>query len=76
MPLYDYECHACGQVFEVRATFKQKEEGLCPVCPSCRAEDTAQVVSAPMVIRPGAGDGTRLPSCRCGPNAGPGCCGS
>ncbi len=76
MPLYDYQCHACGEVFEVRATFKQKEEGLHPICPSCESEEAEQVVSAPMVIRLGAGDGGSLAPLACGSIAGPGCCGS
>jgi putative FmdB family regulatory protein len=28
MPLYDYQCQRCQTVFEVRATFKEKEVGL------------------------------------------------
>ena len=74
MPLYDYQCHDCGGVFEIRATFKQKEEGLHPVCPSCESAETQQVVSASMVVRAGAGDGASLTPFACGPNAGPGCC--
>lgn len=74
MPLYDYQCRACGQVFEVRATFKQKEEGLQPICPSCESKETVQVVTAPMMFRAGAGDGASLPPLGCGPSAGPGCC--
>ncbi len=72
MPLYDYQCRACGQVFEVRATFKQKEEGLQPICPSCESKETEQVVTAPMIMR--VGDGANLTPLGCGPNAGPGCC--
>jgi putative FmdB family regulatory protein len=74
MPLYDYQCRDCGEVFEIRATFKQKEEGLHPNCPSCESKKTEQVVSAPMVIRAGAGDGASLAPFACSPNAGPGCC--
>jgi len=33
MPLYDYQCKKCQTIFEVRATFKEKEEGLEPECP-------------------------------------------
>ncbi len=72
MPLYDYQCRDCGQVFEVRATFKQKGQGLHPICPACESTETQQVVSAPMVVR--AGGGADLTPFACSPNAGPGCC--
>ncbi len=72
MPFYDYRCRECGQVFEVRATFKEKDEGLRPICPSCESKETEQVVSAPMVVR--AGDGASAVPLGCGPSAGPGCC--
>lgn len=36
MPLYDYQCQGCQNVFEVRATFKDKEEGLKPDCHELR----------------------------------------
>ncbi len=72
MPMYDYQCRACGQVFEVRATFKEKEQELRPICPVCKSVETQQVITAPMMIR--AGDGASLPPLACGPNAGPGCC--
>jgi putative FmdB family regulatory protein len=74
MPLYDYQCQACGYVFEVRASFKEKENGLHPICPSCESVQTQQMLSAPMVILSGVDAGAPLPSRGCGPNAGPGCC--
>lgn len=74
MPLYDYRCRECGEVFEVRATFSQKEQGLHPICPVCESGETQQVVTAPLIVRPGAGDGVDLASFACSPNAGPGCC--
>jgi len=73
MPLYDYQCQACGYIFEIRATFSEKEEGLHPVCPTCRSIQTQQIVSAPLVIRSG-GDGGALAPSGCCPTTGPGCC--
>ena len=32
MPLYDYQCRACGQVTEVRHGFREPHEGACPAC--------------------------------------------
>ncbi|RPJ18717.1 MAG: zinc ribbon domain-containing protein, partial [Chloroflexi bacterium] len=40
MPLYDYQCQNCQAVFEVRATFKEKEQGLKPKCPQCQSKKT------------------------------------
>jgi putative FmdB family regulatory protein len=75
MPLYDYRCQQCQTVFEVRASFQEKEAGLEPECPECHSQETQQLLTAGMFLRAGDGE-TSLggPSC-CGPNAGPGCCG-
>ena len=32
MPLYDYECVSCGNVFELRQSFDASPEGICPSC--------------------------------------------
>ena len=32
MPLYDYECVSCGNVFELRQSFDAAPEGVCPRC--------------------------------------------
>ena len=32
MPLYDYQCRACGKVTEVRHGFKETFEGTCAAC--------------------------------------------
>jgi putative FmdB family regulatory protein len=72
MPLYDYHCEKCDEVFEVRASIAEKQAGLTPVCPKCHNSKTKQVLTAGLVIR--GGDGASLPFPACGPNAGPGCC--
>ena len=33
MPRYDYQCEECGEIYEVRATIKEKEAGLVLTCP-------------------------------------------
>ncbi|MFO7623784.1 MAG: zinc ribbon domain-containing protein [Anaerolineales bacterium] len=71
MPFYDFQCDQCQQTFEVRATFREKEAGLHPLCPHCHSEDVHQVVSAGFVMR---GSGGPLTPPSCGPNFGPGCC--
>lgn len=72
MPLYEYQCGKCQKIFEVRATIKEKEAGLQPVCPGCHATQTHQVISAGMFVR-ALGGGSSMSGC--GPGAGPGCCG-
>jgi len=72
MPYYEYRCEQCGEEFEVRATFKEKEAGLDPECPKCRVRKARQLLTAGLVLR-GSGGETISPSC-CGPSAGPGCC--
>jgi putative FmdB family regulatory protein len=32
LPLYDYQCRACGQVTEVRHGFREPHQGACPAC--------------------------------------------
>ena len=71
MPLYDYQCKDCGEVFEVRATIKEKEAGLQLVCPKCGCHELRQKLTAGLMLV--GGKDFSPPSC--GPNAGPGCCG-
>jgi len=72
MPIYDFQCKQCNEVFEVRATIHQKEAGLTPECPNCDSLDVRQLITAGLFLHGGAN--TALSAC--GPNAGPGCCGS
>ncbi len=72
MPLYDYHCQECDEVFEVWASIKEKEAGLKPQCPTCHSQKTRQVITAGLVIR--GSDGGNLSFPACDPNAGPGCC--
>ena len=74
MPLYEYQCADCETPFEVRATFKEKEAGLQPLCPKCHSKATRQVLTSTFLVRHG-GDGASLDMPMCGPNSGPGCCG-
>ena len=52
MPLYDFQCGKCKAVFEVRATFAEKDAGLKPVCPNCASKKTRQLPSTPMLLLP------------------------
>ena len=47
MAMYEYECQACGERFEVRASMSEhdtwKEQP--PACPKCGKVETRQLVS-------------------------------
>jgi putative FmdB family regulatory protein len=74
MPLYDYQCKQCQTVFEVRATFKEKEAGLEPECPQCHSKKTHQLLTTGLFLRK-SDDGADVAWPGCGSNAGLGCCG-
>ena len=44
MPMYDYECKACGNAFETIATLEEV-----PECPKCKSADTMRLIGAPMI---------------------------
>ena len=73
MPIYNFECKQCAEIFEVRASFKEKEAGLEPECPLCHSKETSQRITAGLMLRGSNGGSVSLP--KCGPNAGSGCCG-
>ena len=71
MPLYDYQCQDCQTIFEVRATFKEKEAGLKPACPTCQSQQTRQVLTSGLLLRI-ISDNAPEGGCACG--GGSGCC--
>lgn len=73
MPLIDYICDQCQQVFEVRATISEKAAGLEPECPLCQGKQVHPMISAGYVLRGGRDKTVSMPAC--GPNFGSGCCG-
>ena len=73
MPTYEYQCQDCSRVFDVFATFKQKTEGLQPVCPQCHSTQVRQAFRSVMVLVGNKGGIPPLPSGGCCPG-GPGNC--
>ena len=73
MPIYSFECQQCQAIFDMQATFKEKEAGLEPACPQCQSQETKQLITAGLLLP----DGKKINSPRsvCGPNVSPGCCG-
>jgi putative FmdB family regulatory protein len=72
MPLYNYLCEQCDELFEVRASFKEKEAGLEPECPQCHSKETRQLITAGLVLW--GSNGNNIYMNACGPDAGPVCC--
>lgn len=72
MPVYAFRCEDCGEEFDVRASFAEKQAGLDPACPVCGSRAVRQVMTAGLLIRSGTRSSGR-PS-GCAPTAGSGCC--
>ena len=74
MPFYAFECEQCHEVFDVRATIKEREAGLQPECPNCHDAHVKSLITAGLVVH--GSDGGSLsaagPACGCGSG---GCCG-
>ncbi|MCB2189446.1 MAG: zinc ribbon domain-containing protein [Deltaproteobacteria bacterium] len=61
MPIFEFRCAACGEVFEFLAMKKGEELELC--CPHCGGEDLARLVSAANAV-------TESPKVSGGPGGG------
>jgi len=44
MPLYEYECTDCGQMFEKMVRFSDAERN--PQCPACKSTHTRKQISS------------------------------
>ncbi len=72
MPTYDFHCEKCDAIFEVRASIKEKDVGLNPVCPQCHSSNVQQLITAGLLLH-GSGN-MRSSFAGCDPNAKGGCC--
>lgn len=69
MPLYEYDCTACGRPFEA-LVFGREE----PACPACGSRRAAKRFSA-FAVSSGAKDAPPSGACgTCGDPRGPGSC--
>lgn len=75
MPFYDFRCEACGEIFTIRATFKEKKSGLCPECPKCHAARVRQLIGTGLMILRRQ-DGTPMSRSGCCGSGGEGACGT
>lgn len=74
MPSYDYLCQACMKMFEVRIPVSAYSAKFKPKCPECGSRKVARAFTTFNVLTPRSGG--EASGGRCGPMAGPGCCGS
>jgi putative FmdB family regulatory protein len=43
MPIFEYQCHGCGHVFEKLQLVRQSADG--PTCPKCQSSQAHQLIS-------------------------------
>jgi putative FmdB family regulatory protein len=72
MPIYEYECTACGKEFEQLV----RNSSVIPECPACNGTELRKKMSAFAAISGGASAQAEMPaSCQgCGHAGGPGAC--
>jgi putative FmdB family regulatory protein len=47
MPIYDYKCGGCGEVYDVFHKVREVKEDI--VCPKCQSTEHVRLISAPSV---------------------------
>ena len=61
MPIFEFRCEACGQVFELLAM--RANEEIEAKCPQCGGEELTRMMSATnCVVSDGGGGGARIPA--------------
>lgn len=53
MPIYEYQCPGCGQVFDKLMSFSEADK--IPVCPHCGEKETQKKITAGAVIGASSG---------------------
>jgi putative FmdB family regulatory protein len=66
MPLFEYECRKCGQLFEALVVGSRT-----PACPKCKSQDLEKRVS-PLGFAGASGWSSGRSSSGCGPSGGGG----
>lgn len=52
MPTFDFQCSACGHVFEFKRSFTSNKV---PRCPACKSADTEKLIAPPTIHFHGSG---------------------
>lgn len=58
MPIYEFRCLKCGEVFEL-LNLKKEGEGIKAECPKCKSPELEKVMSRMSVIRSGGSKATQ-----------------
>lgn len=72
MPIYEYRCPACADLFEKRASFSENSRET--DCPGCGAQ-ASKLLSTFAAIGSAGGSAAGASMAPSGPMAGGGCCG-
>jgi putative FmdB family regulatory protein len=51
MPIYEYRCTGCSEEFEVKSSFNEKSNVVCPVCDA----QVSRVFSPALIVYKGSG---------------------
>lgn len=76
MPMFEFRCRACGEVFE---ELLSRDDTSTPPCPRCASGETERRISAPSPLKTGAfpfKPGPVRPLGTGGPSCGAGGCGA
>ena len=60
MPIYEYQCPGCGQIFDKLMRFSEADQ--VPVCPHCGEKETQKMITAGAVIGASSGSSTAATS--------------
>jgi putative FmdB family regulatory protein len=71
MPLYEYQCLDCQDLFQKRRAFAEANEPL--ACPACASMRTRKTIGAVMMLTGASSPSSARPSDL--PASGPTCCG-
>lgn len=73
MPIYDYKCNECGNVYDILHKVRELKDDV--ICPSCGAMDHTRLISAPSVRMGGKSSPMNFGEGDVPPCADGGCCG-
>ncbi|MBI5353641.1 MAG: zinc ribbon domain-containing protein [Chloroflexi bacterium] len=70
MPLYDFQCKECGEIFEVTLRFSEADR--IPACPKCESKNTKKQLSkiAAFVTSSSSGSQGSASNSNCGSQGG------
>ncbi len=64
MPIYEYQCQECEQVFEEIASAKDKDNAR--TCPACGSKTARRLMSTFAIGKPASGSSVSCPTCSTG----------